>query len=156
MAEHLAGHGRRVAGWDELVDAGVPASTTIFSWRDESRVAAARAAGHPVVAVPQQYTYLDWPEVDAPGEPIGIPNGVTPLDRVYGFDPGDVFGVQGQLWSEYLPVPAAVEWRALPRLTAIAEIGWTGPGGDFPDFRRRVAAHTPRWDTLGLNYRPLD
>jgi hexosaminidase len=156
MAAHLATHGRRVAGWDELVDAGAPADTTIFSWRDRSRVDAALAAGHPVVAVPQEYTYLDWPEVDSPDEPIGIPNGFLPLDRVYGFDPGPVLGVQGQLWSEYIPVPAAVEWRAFPRLTAIAEVGWSGPGGDFTGFRARVAGQTAAWDAIGLHYRPLD
>jgi hexosaminidase len=153
LGEHLKGYGRTVAGWDELVDAGAPAGATIFSWRDESRVAAAQAAGFAVVAAPQEYTYLDWAEGDGPDEPIAIPNGLLPLDRVYGFDPGDTLGIQGQLWSEYIPTPELVEWRAFPRLSAIAETGWSGPGGDLADFRRRLTTHLPR---LNVNYRPLD
>jgi hexosaminidase len=153
LGEHLKGYGRSVAGWDELVDAGAPAGATIFSWRDESRVAAARAAGFPVVAAPQEFTYLDWAEGDGPDEPIAIPNGILPLSRVYGFDPGDTLGIQGQLWAEYIPTPELVEWRAWPRLAAIAETGWSGPGGDLAEFRERLRDHLPR---LGVNFRPLD
>ena len=156
LASHLASYGRTVAGWDELVDAGVPADATIFSWRDNSRVAAAQAAGHPVVAVPQEFTYLDWAEVDSPDEPIGIPNGFTPLERVHGYDPGDTLGLQGQLWAEYMPTEDLVDWRAFPRLAAIAETGWSGPGGDFTEFRERLAGHLPRLDALGVRYRPLE
>ncbi len=152
LATHLSGYGRSVGGWDELVDAGAPRDATIFSWRDASRVAAAQEAGYAVVAVPQEFTYLDWAEGDGPDEPIAIPNGLLPLERVYGFDPGDTLGLQGQLWSEYIPTPEAVEWRAFPRLTAIAETGWSGPGGDFGDFRTRLASHLPR---LNANHRPL-
>jgi len=156
MGEHLRGYGRRVAGWDELVDEGAPPGATIVCWRDESRVAAAREAGYEVVAAPQEFTYLDWPEVDRPDEPIGIRNGFLPLDRVYGYQPGDVLGLQGQVWSEYLPTTDLVEWRAFPRLTAIAETGWSGPGGSYPDFRARLARHLPRLDALRVHYRPLD
>ena len=155
LASHLARSGRTVAGWDELVDAGAPADATIFSWRDNSRVAAAQAAGHPVVSVPQEFTYLDWAEVDSPDEPIGIPNGFTSLERVHGYDPGATLGLQGQLWAEYMPTEALVDWRAFPRLAAIAETGWSGPGGDFTEFRERLAGHLPRLDALGVRYRPL-
>jgi hexosaminidase len=153
LGKHLAGYGRRIAGWDELVDAGVPKDATIFSWQDRSRVAAAQEAGFTVVACPQEYTYLDWAESDTPGEPLAIPNGTLPLERVYGFDPGNTLGVQGQLWSEYIPTPEQVEWRAFPRLAAIAETGWSGPGGDFAGFRERLEIHLPR---LNVNHRPLD
>jgi hexosaminidase len=156
LSGHLAGYGRTVAGWDELVDAGVQRSATIFSWRDTSRVAAALDAGHPVVAVPETFTYLDWAETDAAGEPIAIPNGLLPLSKVYSFDPGETLGLQGQLWSEYIPTPELVEWRAFPRLAAIAEIGWSGAGGDFAEFRDRLVGHLPRLDALGVHYRPLD
>ncbi len=156
LGAHLAGYGRRVGGWDELVDEGAPEGATIFSWQDHSRVAAAQAAGFDVVAVPQEFTYLDWAEGAGPDEPIAIPHeggGLLPLARVYGFDPGDTLGIQGQLWSEYIPTPELVEWRAFPRLTAIAETAWSGPGGDFADFRTRLETHLPR---LNVNYRPLD
>ena len=70
--------------------------------------------------------------------------------------PGPVSGVQGQLWTEYLPTPELVEWRAYPRLAAVAEIGWSDPRPrDFARFRARLAEHLTRLDALKVNYRPL-
>jgi hexosaminidase len=156
LAGHLARHGRRAAFWDEVLDRGTPPGSLIFGWRDESRVAAARAAGHEVVAVPQRYLYLDWAETDGPEEPLAI-FAPLPLDRVYGYEPGAVYGVQGQVWSEYLPTPELVEWRAYPRLAAVAEVGWSDPRPrDVAEFRSRLAAHLARLDVLKVNYRPLD
>jgi hexosaminidase len=155
LTTHLAGHGRRAAFWDEVLDRTAPPGSLIFGWRDESRVAAARAAGHDVVAVPQPYLYLDWAESDGPDEPLAI-FAPLPLDRVYSYQPGDVYGVQGQVWTEYLPTPELVEWRTFPRLAAVAEVGWTAPEPrDFAAFRSRLAAHLARLDVLKVNYRPL-
>ncbi|MFC0528862.1 beta-N-acetylhexosaminidase [Phytohabitans kaempferiae] len=156
LAEHLAARGRKVAVWDELVDRQAPPGATVFAWQAEHRVRAALDAGHPVVAAPQSHTYLDWAEtVDDPSEPLAI-NGPLPLEKVYGYRPDDgVIGVQGQVWSEYLPTTDLVEWRAFPRLAALAELGWSGPGGDFGEFRQRLAGHLGRLDRLGVRYRPL-
>jgi len=156
LAGHLAGYGRRAAFWDEVLDRGAPPGSLLFGWRDEDRVAAARAAGFEVVAVPQPYLYLDWAESEGPDEPLAIRAGL-PLEKVYAYQPGEVLGVQGQLWSEYLPTPELVEWRAYPRLAAAAEIGWTAPWPrDFTEFRARLGAHLRRLDVLKVNYRPLD
>jgi hexosaminidase len=155
LATHLAGHGRRVAVWDEVLDYDPPPGAVIFAWRDESRVLAARRAGFEVVAVPQEYAYLDWAESDGPDEPLAI-NGTLPLSRVYGYEPGDVRGVQGQVWSEYLPTPDLVEWRAFPRLAALAEVGWSSERQPYPEFRERLRGHLRRLDALGVHYRPLD
>ena len=156
LAGHLAGYGRRAALWDEVLDRGAPSGSLLFGWRDEDRVAAARAAGFEVVAVPQPYLYLDWAESDGPDEPLAIRAGL-PLEKVYGYQPGEVLGVQGQLWSEYLPTPELVEWRAFPRLAAAAEVGWSAPQPrDFTEFRTRLGAHLRRLDVLKVNYRPLD
>ncbi|WP_051367817.1 beta-N-acetylhexosaminidase [Hamadaea tsunoensis] len=151
MGEHLATHGRRIAGWDELVDAAPPADTLIFAWRGAERVDAALAAGHQVIAVPQEYVYLDWPQTDDPREPLAISQPPTPLERVYGFDPlrPGVLGTQGMLWSEYTPTPDLVEWRAWPRLAALAEVAWSGRSADFEE---RLAAHLPRLAAMGVNY----
>jgi hexosaminidase len=156
LADHLAARGRKVGIWDELVDRAAPAGATVFAWQDAHRVRVALDAGHPVVAAPQSHTYLDWAEtVDNPSEPLAI-NGPLPLEKVYGYHPDDgVIGVQGQLWSEYLPTTDLVEWRAFPRLAALAELGWSGPGGDFGEFRQRLAGHLRRLDRLGVRYRPL-
>ena len=156
LAAHLSTHGRRAAFWDEVLDRGAPPGSLIFGWRDETRVAAARAAGHEVIGVPQPYLYLDWAESDGPDEPLAI-YAPLPLSRVYGYEPGDVSGVQGQLWTEYLPTPELVEWRAYPRLAAVAEIGWSDPRPrDFTRFRARLADHLARLDVMKVNYRPLD
>jgi hexosaminidase len=155
LATHLAGHGRRVAVWDEVLEYEPPPGAVIFAWRDESRVVAARKAGFEVVAVPQEYAYLDWAESDRPDEPLAI-NGTLPLSRVYGYQPGDVYGVQGQVWTEYLPTPDLVEWRAFPRLIALAEVGWSAQREPFTGFRERLRSHLRRLDALRVHYRPLD
>jgi hexosaminidase len=155
LATHLAGYGRRVALWDEVLDSDPPPGAVVFAWRDEDRVAAARKAGFEVVAAPQEYAYLDWAESDRADEPLAI-NGTLPLSRVYGYQPGDVYGVQGQVWSEYLPTPDLVEWRAYPRLAALAEVGWSRGRQPFAEFRERLRGHLRRLDALGVHYRPLD
>ncbi|SOD63369.1 hexosaminidase [Streptomyces zhaozhouensis] len=157
LASHLAGHGRRVAVWDELLEQGVPEGGIVFAWQNEERVALAERAGHELVAVPQQHTYLDYAEAEGPDEPLAIGGGL-PLAKVHAYrPPKSALGVQGQLWSEYLPTPAAVEWRAFPRLAAIAETGWSAEDDRDPaDFDRRLRGHLPLLDALGVHYRPLD
>jgi hexosaminidase len=164
LAKHLGGHGRRIAVWDELLERGVPGDAVIFGWQGQERVLAALEAGHEVVAAPHTHTYLDYAESDSPDEPIAI-RGTTPLEKVYTYlpqpvepagAPGTILGPQAQVWSEYLPTPELVEYRSFPRLAALAELGWTGPGGDFDDFRVRLAEHLGRLDNAGVGYRPLD
>jgi hexosaminidase len=156
LAAHLARRGRRIGVWDELLDRGAPPGSVVFAWQDSSRVAAAQEAGFRVVAVPQEYAYFDWAESDSPTEPLAI-RGTLPLSTVYGYRPGEVYGVQGQLWSEYTPTPALVEYRAFPRLSAFAEIGWAAPQErDLAEFTGRLSGHLRRLDALGVHYRPLD
>jgi hexosaminidase len=156
LAGHLSRHGRQAAFWDEVLERGAPPGSLIFGWRAESRVAAAKAAGFEVVAVPQPYLYLDWAESDDPDEPLSIKPGL-PLAKVYSYQPGDVVGIQGQIWSEYLPTTQLVEWRAFPRLAAAAEVAWSTPDPrDFTEFRARLVQHLRRLDVLKVNYRPLD
>ncbi|MBV1851632.1 beta-N-acetylhexosaminidase [Catellatospora tritici] len=164
LADHLRGHGRRVVVWDELVGRGVPKDALIMAWRAQDRVVAALRDGHDVVATPQSHVYLDYNESMAEGEPLSIGFGPTPLSTVYGYDPEPtdapdnghrVVGVQGNLWAEYLPTPARAEYNLLPRLCAVAEAGW-GTRGDEAEFRRRLAAQLPRFDAMGVTYRPLD
>jgi hexosaminidase len=156
LAAHLATHGRRIAVWDELLDRGAPEGAMVFAWQEASRVKLAQDAGFPVVAVPQEYLYLDWAESDSPDEPLAI-RGFVPLTRVYGYQPGEVSGIQGQMWSEYTPTPDLVEYRTFPRLAAVAELGWSNPQPrDFTEFRERLSGHLARLDRLGVRYRPLD
>ena len=156
LAAHLRRTGRRAAVWDEVIEHGLPDDGRVFAWQGPERVVAALAAGAEVVAAPYQATYLDWREADGPGEPPAIA-GDLPLERVLQYEPpSGVLGIQGQLWSEYLPTPDLVEWRAFPRLAAIAETGWSGGPHDPAEFRSRLGPHLRLLDRLGVNYRPLD
>jgi hexosaminidase len=171
LADHLRGHDRRVVVWDELVGRGAPAEAIIMAWRGQDRVASALRAGHDVIATPCPYTYLDYNESMADGEPLSIGFGPTPLSKVYEYDPepadapaGDakVLGLQGNLWCEYLPTPARAEYNLLPRLSAIAEVGWSGPAQIAlpdearPDFATRLEQQLRRYDAAGFNYRRPD
>jgi hexosaminidase len=151
LAEHLETRGRRTAVWDELLEADPPKGLLFFGWRDVTRAPAARRAGFEAVSCPQRHTYFDWSEGFREGEPLAI-TGFLPLDRAYAFEPGDVTGVQGQLWCEYLPTPQLVEYRAFPRLSALAEVGWSADQ-DWPDFQARLPEHLRLLDSLGVNYR---
>lgn len=158
MGAHLAGHGRRIAVWDELVEAAPPKDALVFAWRGADRVRVALDAGHAVVAVPVEYVYLDYAQTEHPDEPVAI-GGPLPLERVYAFEPvpagaeSRVLGTQGMLWSEYTPTPELVEWRAHPRLSAIAEVAWSPAGGrDAAEFAGRLATQVRRLDQGGVRH----
>ncbi len=171
LSDHLVARGRRPVLWDELVGAGAPEGAVIMAWRDQDRVAAALAAGHDVVATPHTTMYLNYPEAQGPGEPLSIADGSTtdgvgplPLERIYRYDPspprplggpGRVIGAQGNLWTEYAPTPARAEYDLMPRLAAVAEVGWGGPG-DEAGLRAGLVEHLVRLDAAGISYRPLD
>jgi hexosaminidase len=155
MSDHLAGHGRKIAVWDELVEASPPKDALVFAWRGVDRVTAALEAGHLVVAVPQTHVYLDHAESKDPGEPLSI-GGYSPLGKVLSYEPvppgfeGRVLGTQGMLWSEYTPTPQMVEWRAWPRLAAVADVAWSSA----PRFAEAVDVHCGRLRDLGINAHP--
>ncbi len=167
MDAFLAKHGRRLVGWDEILEGGLSPNAVVMSWRGEKGGLAAARAGHDVVMAPNTYTYFDYYQSkDRDREPLAI-GGDLPLEQVYGYDPvpaglepefaSHVLGAQGQLWSEYLPGPKAVEYMAFPRLCALAEVVWTPKARkDYPDFLARLATHLQRLAILDVNYRPLD
>nr|WP_246210978.1 beta-N-acetylhexosaminidase [Phytoactinopolyspora alkaliphila] len=176
FADHLRGHGRRVIGWDEILeDGGAPADAVVSVWREFATAAQAIRAGHDVIVAPQKAVYLDWYPSEDPDEPLHIHNLLT-LETIASFDPappasadparegsadgtgrGRVLGVQAQLWTEYLPTPAAVEYAAFPRLAAVADMAWASmENRDAHPVADRLPAHLRRLDALGVNYRPLE
>jgi hexosaminidase len=158
MGGYLAEHGRKIAAWDEAVEAKPPGDALIFAWQSADRVQAALDAGHQVIAVPQEYVYLDDAQTDSPTEPMSN-GGPLPLSRVYGYEPvparwaGRILGTQGMLWAEYMPTPRLMQWRAFPRLTAIAATAWSAHR-DESDFLARLRPHLRRLDQLGVVYHP--
>ena len=164
MDTFLAARGRRLIGWDEILEGGLAPNAAVMSWRGtEGGIAAARA-GHDVVMAPTSHTYLDFYQSrDTQREPIAI-GGFLPLERVYSFDPmpaalepqfaKHVLGGQAQLWTEYMKDPKKVEYMAFPRLTALAEAVWTPVARkDYADYRARLERHLARLAALDVNFR---
>ena len=162
MDEFLTSHGRRLIGWDEILEGGLAPNATVMSWRGEKGGITAAKAEHDVVMAPTTYTYFDYYQSRDKGEPLAI-GGFLPLGKVYGYDPISkqlsaeqakyILGVQGQLWNEYLPTTEKLEYMAFPRLTALAEVGWTDPENkEYDEFLERLKVHMERFDVLDVNY----
>jgi hexosaminidase len=162
FCDRLTAMGKRVIGWDEILDGGAPAEAVVHVWRNEAYIKKAVAAGHQVVASPEPYAYYDHYESDDPEEPLRI-HGLTTVDKVAGWDPvppgvdpEQVLGIQCQLWSEYLPTPRDVEYSAFPRLSVLAEVGWTNLDvREANPVRDRLPDHLERLHAMGIDYRPL-
>ncbi len=167
MDTFLTERGRRLVGWDEILEGGLAPNATVMSWRGMAGGIAAARAGHDVVMAPTSHTYLDYYQSrDRANEPLAF-GGFLPLDTVYAFEPvpaeldaaqaRHVLGAQGQLWTEYIRSPRNVEYMAFPRLAALAEVVWTPAARkDFSYFRQRLETHMARLAALGVNARPLD
>ncbi|MEU4210371.1 beta-N-acetylhexosaminidase [Streptomyces sp. NPDC026206] len=172
FARWLAGRGRRLVGWDEILEGRQPGESPapgviVSSWRGYGGGIAAARAGHDVVMCPQEHVYLDHRQAAGDDEPVPI-GYVRTLEDVYRFEPvpaalteaeaAHVLGAQANLWSEVTETQQRVDYQAFPRLAAFAETVWStlpAPGQrDYADFERRMAAHYARLDALGVDYRP--
>jgi hexosaminidase len=164
MDDFLTAHGRRLIGWDEILEGGLASGATVMSWRGEAGGIAAAKAGHDVVMAPSGWTYFDhYQSKDQTHEPHAI-GGYLPLQKVYEYEPipaalttdeaKHVLGAQAQLWTEYIPTPKQVEYMAFPRLCALAEVVWSPKESrNYADFQRRLEMHVQRLQILGVNYR---
>lgn len=167
MDAFLTKHGRRLIGWDEILDGGLAPNATVMSWRGIRGGLAAARADHDVIMAPNTFTYFDYYQSrDQETEPIAI-GGFLTVDSVYAFDPmpselearyrHHVLGAQGQLWTEYIETPKKAEFMAYPRVSALAEVVWTPQEArNLSDFRRRLETHLRRLQALDVNYRPPD
>jgi hexosaminidase len=161
IAEHLATHGRRVIGWDEILEGGIPANAIVMSWRGAQGGIHAAQAGHDVVMVPSPDVYLDHLQGDAADEPPGRPDARTLAD-LYAFEPiapgmsadaaAHVLGAEAALWTEHMRTPARVEYAAFPRLDALAEVLWSPPSSHgWHGFIERLVAQMDRHRALGIH-----
>jgi hexosaminidase len=164
VARRLAARGRRMVGWDEVIDAGGPPDAVIMAWRKDGYMGRwAAELGHQVVMAPEYYVYLDWAHSDDKSEPLAI-RGATSVADVYTFDPvprglsegarKNIIGAQAQLWTEYVSDTEQAEYMYFPRLCAFAEVTWSPPGGELAEFEERLTRHLPRLDACQVNYRP--
>jgi hexosaminidase len=162
LAQYLTAHGRRLIGWDEILEGGLPASASVMSWRGIDGAVAAAKLGHDVVLAPSGWMYLDYQQSTRSDEPNGQLY-MLPLARVYEFDPvpasltaeqgKHVLGAQGALWSEYIPSRWHVDHAMFPRLAAIAEAAWSPMAArSWDGFLARLPAQLQRYSALGIDY----
>ena len=148
MARYVESKGRKVIGWDEILDGGLAEGAAVMSWRGTEGGIAAMNMGHDVVMTPGRYCYLDHTQ-DAPFKEPQSVGGYLPLDSVYVYEPVEpsmpadkvhhLKGVQANLWSEYVVTDEHAEYMYWPRAIALAETGWSLPGNkDVKNFRHRV------------------
>ncbi|WP_314649054.1 beta-N-acetylhexosaminidase [uncultured Microbacterium sp.] len=165
IGQHLASRGRKLLGWDEILEGGLADGASVLSWRGRVGALGAARAGHDVVACPEDTVYLDYRESDLASEPI--PTGtVTTLEKAYSFDPvpaeldadeaRHVLGGQANLWTEHIDSMRVLDYRAFPRLAAVAEALWTRGERDFAEFAPRLTEHLARLDAAGVEYRRAD
>ncbi|WP_394646499.1 beta-N-acetylhexosaminidase [uncultured Sphingomonas sp.] len=158
---YLQTKGRRLIGWDEILDGGLPASASVMSWRGEEGAVAAANQGHDVVLSPGTPLYLDRVQSNLPSETPGQ-HVVSSLADVYAYDPmpkgiaadraHHVLGAQGNAWSEYLVTPAEVQFHVFPRAAAIAEITWSArEQRDLAGFLPRAKRQADRWARAGMD-----
>jgi len=135
LDDFLVSKGRAMIGWDEILEGGLAKNATVMSWRGESGGIKSAQMGHDVIMTPVDYCYFDYyqsPDKDL--EPLAF-NGLITLDKVYNYEPIPaeltedeskyVLGAQGNMWSEWMPTGDMVEYRALPRMTALSEVLWS-------------------------------
>ena len=160
--DFLTSKGRRALGWDEILD-GSPKDAMIMSWRGSAPGAKAAEAGHDVVMAPTTHCYFDYQQVkDTEFEPSRC-GGFIPIEKVYSLDPAPdtlsiearrhILGTQANLWSEYMTTESTVEYQALPRMSALAEVQWTQPERkDYKNFLERLTHLTSFFELYHYTY----
>jgi hexosaminidase len=162
IGHYLAAHGRRLIGWDEILDGGVPADATVMSWRGIDGAISAAKAGHDVVLSPTPDLYLDGVQSDRADELAGrVP--VHDLATVYAFEPvpkqlaadqaRHVLGAQANIWTEHMPTIQHVQYAAFPRVDALSEVVWSPAAArDWHDFLSRLPAQLARYGAQRIAY----
>ena len=178
MQKFLAGKGKKIIGWDEILEGELAEGATVMSWRGTKGGIKASSMGYDVIMSPTTYCYLDYIQsTDLEHEPFSIShNWATPetvgkaavtLEKLYGYEPlaeipeegqKHILGVQCNLWTEYIATPEHLEYMLFPRVLALSELQWCAPERkDFGRFKSDLSAHAlPMLDELGINYRKLD
>lgn len=160
--EFLISKGRKMIGWDEILEGGLAPEATVMSWRGEEGGIRAARMGHDVIMTPGNYMYFDFYQADPKTQPYAI-GGYTPIKRVYSYNPVPVdslsaderthiLGVQANTWTEYILTSQHLEYMMFPRALALAEIAWTPQDSrSWEDFKPRMNAHIPILQQKGIH-----
>ena len=162
VGDHLKARGRRLVGWDEILQGGIAPDATVMSWRGIDGAVAAAKQGHDTILSPAPTLYLNHRQSTSGDEPPGRGQVIT-LKDVYAFDPAPaaiaaadrahILGLQANVWTEHSRTDARVEAQAFPRLLAVAELGWSPAAShDWDDFVRRLPADLHRLTAIGIAY----
>ena len=162
IEKYLNDKGRKIIGWDEILEGGLAPNATVMSWRGTKGGIEAAKAGHDVIMTPGSHCYFDHYQADPATEPVAF-GGLTTLEKVYGFDPVPdeltpeesqfILGAQANLWTEYIGTTEQAEYMAYPRAIALAEVLWSYPiNRDFADFAKRLYQHLPKLDGMNIHY----
>lgn len=163
IEKFLNGKGRKIIGWDEILEGGLAPNATVMSWRGMDGAAFAAQHGNDAIMTPTSYLYFDYYQTtDVDNVPLAI-GGYIPLEKVYSFNPipegltpeqeKHIIGVQANLWTEYIPNSKQVEYMVLPRMDALSEIQWTMPDKrNYEEFVNRLSRMMKLYDKEGYNY----
>ncbi len=161
IEQFLSARGRKIIGWDEILEGGLAPDATVMSWRGEKGGIEAARSGHDVIMTPGEYCYFDSYQADPSTQPYAI-GGFLPYLKVYSYHPVSsqlsieesqhVLGAQANIWTEYICSPEQVEYMAFPRVLALSEVVWSPKKKKDPeDFKRRVESHISMLKHKGIN-----
>ena len=164
IGRYLASKGRRLIGWDEILEGGPAPDAVVMSWRGTKGGIAAARQQHEVIMTPSTYLYFDKKATDSYDEPVSLNSSLLPLEKIYGYDPAEgiapedrryLLGVQANLWTEFIWTEGRVSFQLLPRIYALSEIAWSPvERKSWEEFSEiRLPAHLARIDATGEPYR---
>lgn len=165
VEKFLNDNGRKLIGWDEILQGGLAPDATVMSWRGEDGAIKAAKSGHDAIMTPGSYLYFDFYQADPKTQPEAI-GGYTPVKRVYSYEPipdtltveeaKHILGVQSNLWTEYIPDEKQVEYMLFPRLLALSEIAWSPKEvRNWENFKSRLNKHVQLLHSMDVNAFPL-
>ena len=158
----LDSYGKKIIGWDEIIEGGLVSDATVMSWRGEEGGVIAAKSGNNAIMTPTSHLYFDYYQAKT-GEPLAI-GGLIPLEKVYSYEPipdgldinqaTRILGAQGNVWTEYIKTPEMAEYMSVPRMTALSEIVWSKrKKRDFSEFNTRLNFYKYFLDLKKINYR---
>jgi len=163
MEKYLNAKGKKIIGWDEILEGGLAPNATVMSWRGEKGGIVAAKQHHDVIMTPGHSVYFDhYQTKDKKNEPVAI-GGLTTVEDVYNYNPSPkelsadeqkyILGAQANVWTEYMATTDYVEYMILPRMSALSEVVWSPEEGkDWDDFSERLLSLKDLYDELGFNY----
>ncbi len=162
IEKFLNANGKRLIGWDEILEGGLAPNATVMSWRGMEGGIAAAKSGHDCVMTPTSHCYFDYYQGDPGLEPLAI-GGYLPLSKVYSFEPvpadlsaeeaKHILGGQANLWTEYVATPSHAQYMTLPRIAAMAEVTWSAKEiRNWEDFLGRLKRQLDRYVQAKINF----